>query len=173
MKTAAIPEELDVFSGTAHVCESQESAVEAVLKSQIIAGNVIVIRYEGPKSGPGMQELLYSTSYLKATKLNKDCALITDGRFSGGTSCISIRQISPEAVAGGNTAIIKDGDTISINIPNRSIQLEVTEEEIGKRREGAQENLAGVWKPKEPRERSVSSALKMYSKFVKGAVREL
>ena len=138
------------------------------------AGDIVVIRYEGPKGGPGMQEMLYPTSYLKSKGLGKQCALLTDGRFSGGTSGLSIGHVSPEAAAGGAIGLVRDGDRIRIDIPNRTINVLVSDEELAKRREA--QNALG-WKPAQPRPRKVSAALKAYAKLVtsadKGAVRDV
>lgn len=175
IKTAGIDEENYIFSGPAKVYESQEEAVYAILNNKIIAGDVIVIRYEGPKGGPGMQEMLYPTTYLKSMNLDKKCALITDGRFSGGTSGLSIGHISPEAANKGTIALVENGDIIQINILARTIELDVTQKELENRivRETAQGLLS--YKPKN-RKRYISSALKTYAFFCtsadKGAVRD-
>ena len=172
VKTAGVDESVLNFTGTAKVFDSQDDAVEAILKNKIKAGDVVVIRYEGPKGGPGMQEMLYPTSYIKSKKLGDKCALITDGRFSGGTSGLSIGHISPEAADGGAIGLINDGDTIEISIPDRSINLLVDKKEIESRRANADASPDG-WKPK--RERHVSKALQIYALMVtsadKGAVR--
>lgn len=172
VKTAGVDEAIWKFTGQAIVFESQEDAVEGILSGKVRAGHVVVIRYEGPKGGPGMQEMLYPTSYLKSMGLGKQCALLTDGRFSGGTSGLSIGHISPEAAAGGAIGLVHDGDVIEIDIPNRSIQLKVSEEELTKRR--AEQNDKG-WKPAN-RQREVSFALKVFGHFAtsadKGAVRD-
>ncbi len=174
VKTAGVDESIHVFSGPAVVCESQEEAVEKILTKQVQSGDVVVIRYEGPRGGPGMQEMLYPTSYLKGRGLGKECALITDGRFSGGTSGLSIGHISPEAAAGGTIALVEDGDTIAIDIPNRSISLEVSDEELTRRRDRLEAD--GTYRPLQ-RERSVSTALRAYAAFAqsadKGAVRKV
>ncbi|MFC3571299.1 dihydroxy-acid dehydratase [Paracoccus sp. TOH] len=174
VKTAGVDESILVFSGTAKVYESQDAAVSGILTGKVEAGDVVVIRYEGPKGGPGMQEMLYPTSYLKSKGLGKACALITDGRFSGGTSGLSIGHVSPEAAAGGTIGLVRDGDRIEIDIPNRSIRLAVSEDELAARR--AEQDAAG-WKPAQPRQRQVSAALKVYAQFAasadKGAVRIL
>ena len=171
VKTAGVPEHQWVFSGPAKVAESQDEAVEMILGGKIVAGDVVVIRYEGPKGGPGMQEMLYPTSYLKGMKLGPKCALITDGRFSGGSSGLSLGHISPEAAAGGAIGLIRDGDIISISIPDRSINVELSEEELAARR--AEQDERG-WKPVN-RERVVSNALKIYASLAlsadKGAAR--
>ncbi|GHC36187.1 MULTISPECIES: dihydroxy-acid dehydratase [Gemmobacter] len=174
VKTAGVDESILKFTGKAVVFESQDAAVYGILNGKVTAGDVVVIRYEGPKGGPGMQEMLYPTSYLKSKGLGKACALITDGRFSGGTSGLSIGHASPEAAAGGTIGLVQDGDRIEIDIPNRTIHLAVPEAELATRR-AAQE--AKGWKPAEPRKRQVSTALKVYAQFAssadKGAVRVL
>ncbi|MGY4676639.1 dihydroxy-acid dehydratase [Pasteurella sp. P03HT] len=172
VKTAGVDESILKFTGKAIVFESQEDAVAGILGGNVQAGHVVVIRYEGPKGGPGMQEMLYPTSYLKSMGLGKACALLTDGRFSGGTSGLSIGHVSPEAAAGGVIGLVKDGDTIEIDIPNRSIQLCVAEEALAQRR--AEQDKLG-WQPAN-RQREVSFALKVYGHFAtsadKGAVRD-
>lgn len=173
--TTSVPTStLRVFSGPARVFESQDAAVQAILENQIVAGDVVVIRYEGPRGGPGMQEMLYPTSYLKSKGLGKQCALLTDGRFSGGTSGLSIGHVSPEAAAGGAIGLVLNGDMISIDIQNRSINLMVSETELVQRR--AEQDAKG-WKPAQPRPRKVSAALKAYALLAtsadKGAVRDL
>ncbi|MCL7813817.1 dihydroxy-acid dehydratase [Pasteurella multocida] len=172
VKTAGVDESILKFTGDAIVFESQEDAVAGILGRKVQAGHVVVIRYEGPKGGPGMQEMLYPTSYLKSMGLGKACALLTDGRFSGGTSGLSIGHCSPEAAAGGLIGLVKDGDKIEIDIPNRSIQLCVAEEELAQRR--AEQDKLG-WQPVN-RQREVSFALKVYGHFAtsadKGAVRD-
>jgi dihydroxy-acid dehydratase len=174
VKTAGVDESIWTFSGPAVVCESQDEAVEKILNKSIKEGDVVVIRYEGPKGGPGMQEMLYPTSFLKGRGLGKKCALITDGRFSGGTSGLSIGHISPEAASGGTIALVEDGDIISINISERSLQLEVSDELLAERREKLLIN--GGYKPKD-RERQVSAALRAYAAMAtsadKGAVRDI
>jgi len=167
VKTAGVPEEQWTFRGTARVSESQEAAVEAILGGKITAGDVVVVRYEGPKGGPGMQEMLYPTSYLKAVGLGPQCALITDGRFSGGSSGLSIGHVSPEAAAGGAIGLIEDGDEIAISIPERSIQLLVSDEELAARRTRRDEL---GWQP-ENRDREVSQALKIYASLAQSADR--
>jgi dihydroxy-acid dehydratase len=156
------------------VLESQEEAVEAILGGRITAGDVVVIRYEGPKGGPGMQEMLYPTSYLKGLGLGAKCALLTDGRFSGGTSGLSIGHVSPEAASGGTIALVEDGDPIAIDIPARSIELEVSAEVLGERREAL---LAGRGYVPAARERKVSPALRAYAAMATsadtGAVRDV
>ncbi|QCI26980.1 dihydroxy-acid dehydratase [Buchnera aphidicola (Thelaxes californica)] len=175
IKTAGVSKENFVFNGKAKVFESQEDAVKAILNKEICAGNVIVIRYEGPKGGPGMQEMLYPTAYLKSIHLDKKCALITDGRFSGGTSGLSIGHISPEAANKGLIALVKNGDTIFIDIPNRIIQLEISQQEIDLRRiEEERKNI-----PYYPiyRKRTLSLSLQAYAYFAtsadRGAVRDI
>lgn len=174
VKTAGVDTSILRFRGTARVCQSQEQAVEAILSGRIKAGDVVVITYEGPRGGPGMQEMLYPTSYLKSRHLGRECSLITDGRFSGGTSGLSIGHISPEAAAGGNIALVRDGDTIAIDIPARTISLEVSDEELAERR---RQELARGDKAFTPtdRDRHVSRALRAYAAAVssadKGAVR--
>ena len=174
VKTAGVDDALMVFEGPAHVVESQDEAVANILADKVKAGDVVIVRYEGPKGGPGMQEMLYPTSYIKSKGLGKACALLTDGRFSGGTSGLSIGHASPEAAAGGAIGLVKNGDLIRIDIPNRSINVLVSDEELAKRR--AEQNTLG-WKPAQPRPRKVSAALKAYAKLVmsadKGAVRDL
>ncbi|MFE4544242.1 dihydroxy-acid dehydratase [Arthrobacter sp. NPDC056727] len=174
VKTAGVDESIWTFQGPAVVCESQDEAVEKILNKTIKEGDVVVIRYEGPKGGPGMQEMLYPTSFLKGRGLGKKCALITDGRFSGGTSGLSIGHISPEAASGGAIALVEDGDIISINISERSLQLEVSDELLAERREKLLIN--GGYKPKD-RERQVSAALRAYAAMAtsadKGAVRDV
>ncbi|MCI5074679.1 dihydroxy-acid dehydratase [Oricola sp.] len=174
VKTAGVDESILKFTGPARVFESQDAAVKAILSNEIVAGDVVVIVYEGPKGGPGMQEMLYPTSYLKSKGLGKACALITDGRFSGGTSGLSIGHASPEAANGGAIGLVREGDTIEIDIPNRTINLAVSDAELEKRR--AEQDAAG-WKPSKPRKRNVTTALKAYAAFAasadKGAVRIL
>ena len=134
VKTAGVDESIHVFEGTARVFESQDAAVKGILANEVVAGDIVVIRYEGPKGGPGMQEMLYPTSYLKSKGLGKQCALLTDGRFSGGTSGLSIGHASPEAAAGGAIGLVREGDKVLIDIPNRSINLLVSDEELASRR---------------------------------------
>ncbi|WP_017608863.1 dihydroxy-acid dehydratase [Nocardiopsis xinjiangensis] len=167
VKTAGVEEELWTFSGPAKVFESQEDAVEGILNKQIEPGDVVVIRYEGPKGGPGMQEMLYPTSFLKGRGLGKACALITDGRFSGGTSGLSIGHASPEAAAGGDIALVENGDTISIDIPDRGMSLEVPEDELDTRRERLLKEL-GRFRPQD-RERPVTAALRAYAAMATSA----
>ncbi len=174
VKTAGVDEKILKFNGTAVVFESQEEAVDGILGGKVKAGDVVVIRYEGPKGGPGMQEMLYPTSYLKSMKLDKECALLTDGRFSGGTSGLSIGHVSPEAANRGNIALVEDGDRILIDIPGRSISIDITEEELDRRKGEMEKRGDKAYTPLK-RERLVSKALKAYSMSVssadKGAVR--
>jgi len=176
VKTAGVDESIWTFTGIARVFESQDDAVTAILNDRIVAGDVVIIRYEGPKGGPGMQEMLYPTSYLKSKGMGKVCALLTDGRFSGGTSGLSIGHASPEAAEGGAIGLIEDGDSIEINIPNRSIHLAVSDDELASRRETMQAKGADAWQPV-GRERVVSKALQAYAALTtsadKGAVRDL
>ena len=177
VKTAGVDESILTFTGKARIFESQDSAVAGILDDQIKAGDVVIIRYEGPKGGPGMQEMLYPTSYLKSKGLGKDCALLTDGRFSGGTSGLSIGHASPEAAAGGAIALIQDGDDIVIDIPNRSINVDVSDAVLAERRAEMANKGAQAWKPAAPRKRKVTAALKAYAMLAtsadKGAVRNL
>ena len=168
VKTAGVDEDVWKFSGKAKVFHSQDEACQGILNNEVKAGDVVVIVYEGPKGGPGMQEMLYPTSYIKARHLGKACALITDGRFSGGTSGLSIGHISPEAAAGGNIGLVRDGDMIDIDIPARSINLRISDEELNKRREEELAKGEDAYKPK-PRPRKVSKALKTYAAFVSSA----
>jgi dihydroxy-acid dehydratase len=176
VKTAGVDESVWKFSGKARVFESQDDAVEGILGNKVVAGDIVVIRYEGPKGGPGMQEMLYPTSYLKSRGLGKACALLTDGRFSGGTSGLSIGHVSPEAACGGTIALIEEGDTIEIDIPNRRIHLAVSDAELGKRRAAMVDRKAAAWKPKN-RKRKVSPALRAYAAMTTsadtGAVRDV
>ncbi|MEN8655005.1 dihydroxy-acid dehydratase [Streptomyces sp. 21So2-11] len=172
VKTAGVDESIWTFEGPAVVCESQDEAVDKILRKEIEPGDVVVIRYEGPKGGPGMQEMLYPTSFLKGLGLGKVCALVTDGRFSGGTSGLSIGHASPEAASGGTIALVENGDRIRIDIPNRTIELLVADEDLATRREA----LGGVYEPKN-RNRKVSAALRAYAAMAtsadKGAVRDV
>ncbi len=167
VKTAGVDKSIFQFKGTARVYHSQEDASKAITSGQIKAGDVVVILYEGPKGGPGMQEMLYPTSYLKSMHLGKECALITDGRFSGGTSGLSIGHVSPEAASGGNIALVKDGDTISFDIPNRSVQLEISDEEMANRRKAEESKGKNAFKPN--RDRIVPKSLKVYAQNVASA----
>jgi len=176
VKTAGVDESLLTFRGTARIFESQDAAVEAILGDQMRAGDVVVIRYEGPRGGPGMQEMLYPTSYLKSKGLGKVCALITDGRFSGGSSGLSIGHISPESAEGGALALVEEGDTIAIDIPQRVLRLDVSDTELARRRRVMEERGDEAWKPRN-RRRVVSRALQAYAALTtsasRGAVRDL
>jgi dihydroxy-acid dehydratase len=177
VKTAGVDESILKFSGPARVYESQDAAVSGILTGQVQAGDVVVIRYEGPKGGPGMQEMLYPTSYLKSKGLGKACALITDGRFSGGTSGLSIGHVSPEAAEGGTIALVQDGDLVEIDIPGRRIGLAVPEAELDRRRAAMDARVDGGWRPAAPRPRKVSTALQAYAALTtsaaRGAVRDV
>ncbi len=177
VKTAGVDDSILVFAGPARVFESQDSAVEAILADRIVPGDVVVIRYEGPKGGPGMQEMLYPTSYLKSKGLGAACALLTDGRFSGGTSGLSIGHASPEAAEGGTIALVEEGDRIAIDIPARTISLEVAEAELARRRAAIEARGPGGFRPSETRTRRVSVALQAYAALTtsaaKGAVRDV
>ena len=177
VKTSGVDESILSFSGPAFVCESQDAAVKAILNDEVKPGDVVVIRYEGPRGGPGMQEMLYPTSYLKSKGLGKVCALLTDGRFSGGTSGLSIGHVSPEAASGGAIALIEQGDIIDIDIPNRTINLRISEDELEARRTAMEAKGSDAWQPAAPRPRQVSTALKVYASMVtsadKGAVRDI
>ena len=176
VKTAGVDESILRFSGTARILESQDTAVEAILGDQIQPGDVVVIRYEGPKGGPGMQEMLYPTSYLKSKDLGKVCALITDGRFSGGTSGLSIGHASPEAAEGGTIGLVEEGDTIEIDIPGRSIHLALSDDKLARRRAAMEARGHHAWKPLN-RNRAVSQALRAYAAMTTsaatGAVRDV
>lgn len=176
VKTAGVDPSILQFRGTARVFESQDEAVEGILNGGVRSGDVVVIRYEGPKGGPGMQEMLYPTSYLKSIQLDKVCALLTDGRFSGGTSGLSIGHVSPEAAAGGEIALLRDGDPILIDIPARTINVDLPEPELEKRRQEEESRGAGAFTPR-ARERQVSDALRAYAYFAesadKGAIRRV
>jgi dihydroxy-acid dehydratase len=177
VKTAGVDESILKFSGRARVFESQDAASAGILADQIVAGDVVVIRYEGPKGGPGMQEMLYPTSYLKSKGMGKVCALLTDGRFSGGTSGLSIGHVSPEAASGGAIGLVQEGDRIEIDIPNRSITLAISDAELAKRRAAMEAKGKQAWKPVEVRQRKISAALRAYAAMVtsadKGAVRDV
>ncbi|MFA6218596.1 MAG: dihydroxy-acid dehydratase [Erythrobacter sp.] len=168
VKTAGVDESILRFTGTARVYESQDAAVEGILAGEVVAGEVVVIRYEGPRGGPGMQEMLYPTSYLKSKGLGAQCALFTDGRFSGGTSGLSIGHASPEAAEGGAIGLVETGDTIVISIPERSIDLAVSDEELADRRKARD---AAGWHPAQPRPRQISQALKAYAAMTTSAAR--
>ncbi len=177
VKTAGVDESIFNFSGVARVFESQEAAMEGVLdEAQVNAGDVVIVRYEGPKGGPGMQEMLYPTTYIKSRGLGKECALLTDGRFSGGTSGLSIGHASPEAAAGGAIGLVRDGDIIDISIPDRSINVRLSDEELAERRAEEEARGADAWTPTN-RERVVSAALQAYAAMTtsadKGAVRDI
>jgi len=176
VKTAGVDDSILKFTGRARIFESQDSAVEAILADEVVAGDVVVIRYEGPRGGPGMQEMLYPTSYLKSKGLGAACALLTDGRFSGGTSGLSIGHASPEAAEGGAIGLVQENDTIEIDIPNRTIHLAVTDEELSHRRLKMEEKGKAAWKPVN-RERVVSPALRAYAAMstsaARGAVRDV
>ena len=175
VKTAGVDEEIWKFKGRVRLFESQDTAVEAILDDNVVAGDIVLITYEGPKGGPGMQEMLYPTAYLKSKGLGKSCALLTDGRFSGGTSGLSIGHVSPEAAEGGAIALVNEGDIINIDIPNRTINLEISDDELKLRRE-AMEKKENKWQP-QPRKRMVTDALKAYAMTAtsasKGAVRDI
>jgi dihydroxy-acid dehydratase len=177
VKTAGVDDSILKFNGRARVFESQDDTVAAILADQIVAGDVVVIRYEGPKGGPGMQEMLYPTSYLKSKDLGKVCALLTDGRFSGGTSGLSIGHVSPEAASGGAIALVQEGDRIEIDIPNRSINLAIPAAELAQRRAAMEAKGKQAWKPAAERKRKVSAALRAYAAMVtsadKGATRDV
>lgn len=168
VKTAGVDESIWKFAGPAKVFDSQDATCEGILGGKVVSGDVVVITYEGPKGGPGMQEMLYPTSYIKSRHLGKECALITDGRFSGGTSGLSIGHISPEAAAGGNIGLVKDGDIIEIDIPNRSIRVRLTDEELAERRKAEEARGKKAFTPPF-RQREVSKALKAYGKMVSSA----
>ncbi len=177
VKTAGVDASILTFNGIARICESQDEAVEKILSGEIKAGDVVVVRYEGPRGGPGMQEMLYPTSYIKSQGLGKACALVTDGRFSGGSSGLSIGHISPEAAEGGAIALVEEGDRIEIDIPKRTIDVVVTDDELDARREAMAAKGAAAWKPAKARARKVSSALRAYAAMAtsadKGAVRDV
>ncbi|MCP3418822.1 dihydroxy-acid dehydratase [Bradyrhizobium brasilense] len=177
VKTAGVDESILKFSGPARIFESQDASVEAILGNKVKAGDVVLIRYEGPRGGPGMQEMLYPTSYLKSKGLGKACALITDGRFSGGSSGLSIGHVSPEAAEGGLIGLVEEGDIIEFDIPNRKVNLKVDDAELKRRRAAMEAKGNAAWKPAAPRKRAVSTALKAYAAFAssaaKGAVRIL
>ncbi|VIO71818.1 dihydroxy-acid dehydratase [Bradyrhizobium ivorense] len=177
VKTAGVDESILKFSGPARIFESQDASVDAILGNKVKAGDVVLIRYEGPRGGPGMQEMLYPTSYLKSKGLGKACALITDGRFSGGSSGLSIGHVSPEAAEGGLIGLVEEGDIIEFDIPNRKVNLKVDDAELKRRREAMAARGKAAWKPAAPRKRAVSTALKAYAAFAssaaKGAVRIL
>ncbi|MCS3448209.1 MULTISPECIES: dihydroxy-acid dehydratase [Bradyrhizobium] len=177
VKTAGVDQSILKFSGPARIFESQDASVDAILTNKVKAGDVVLIRYEGPRGGPGMQEMLYPTSYLKSKGLGKACALITDGRFSGGSSGLSIGHVSPEAAEGGLIGLVEEGDIIEFDIPNRKVNLKVDDAELKRRRAAMEARGNAAWKPAAPRKRAVSTALKAYAAFAssaaKGAVRIL
>jgi dihydroxy-acid dehydratase len=177
VKTAGVSEDNFVFEGTAHICESQDAAVEDILNGQVKPGQIVIVRYEGPRGGPGMQEMLYPTSYLKSKGLGKACALVTDGRFSGGTSGLAIGHCSPEAASGGAIGLVEEGDSIRIDIPQRSIELQIAPDELTRRREEMEAKGADAWKPAEARPRRVTPALRAYAAMAtsadRGAVRDI
>ncbi len=176
VKTAGVDDSILQFTGRARVFESQDAAVSAILDNQIVAGDIVIIRYEGPKGGPGMQEMLYPTSYLKSKGLGKACALLTDGRFSGGTSGLSIGHVSPEAAEGGAIGLVREGDTVEIDIPQRRIHLAIGDDELAQRRAEMESRGAQAWQP-ENRDRHVSAALRAYAAMTTsadtGAVRDV
>jgi len=176
VKTAGVDESILKFRGPARIFESQDAAVEGILGDRINEGDVVIIRYEGPRGGPGMQEMLYPTSYLKSKGLGKACALITDGRFSGGTSGLSIGHVSPEAAEGGAIGLVEEGDMIEIDIPNRTIHVDLSDEQLAERRGAMNARGSDAWKPV-GRERVVSNALKAYAAMTtsaaRGAVRDV
>ncbi|MBN9599319.1 MAG: dihydroxy-acid dehydratase [Afipia sp.] len=175
VKTAGVDDSILTFKGPARIFESQDAAVEAILGNRVKAGDVVLIRYEGPRGGPGMQEMLYPTSYLKSKGLGKQCALITDGRFSGGSSGLSIGHVSPEAAEGGAIGLVEEGDIIEFDIPNRSVHLAISDEQLAARRAAMEARGEAAWKPTKQRTRKVSMALKAYAAFAtsaaQGAVR--
>jgi dihydroxy-acid dehydratase len=177
VKTAGVDESCLTFSGPARIFESQDSAVSAILTGKVKEGDVVLIRYEGPRGGPGMQEMLYPTSYLKSKGLGKACALITDGRFSGGSSGLSIGHISPEAAEGGAIGLVEEGDTIVIDIPNRVMKVDLSDEVLAERRKAMEAKGADAWKPVEKRKRKITTALRAYAALTtsaaKGAVRQV
>ena len=177
VKTAGVDESILKFTGPARIFESQDDAVQGILGGKVAAGDVVVIRYEGPRGGPGMQEMLYPTSYLKSRGLGKACALVTDGRFSGGTSGLSIGHVSPEAAEGGAIGLVEEGDRIAIDIPARTIDVLVDEATLAKRRAAMEARGKDAWKPAKLRARKVSQALRAYAAFAtsaaRGAVREV
>ncbi|MEH6652026.1 MAG: dihydroxy-acid dehydratase [Motiliproteus sp.] len=177
VKTSGVDESIWVFEGNAYICESQDQAVADILADKVKAGDVVIIRYEGPRGGPGMQEMLYPTSYLKSKGLGKECALLTDGRFSGGTSGLSIGHVSPEAASGGAIGLVEAGDKIRIDIPNRSIDVLLSDDELASRRAAMDAKGKAGWKPVEYRPRKVTPALKVFAMMAssadKGAVRDL
>jgi dihydroxy-acid dehydratase len=176
VKTAGVDDSILTFSGPARIFESQEAAVDGILNDRVKPGDVVIIRYEGPRGGPGMQEMLYPTSYLKSKGLGKQCALITDGRFSGGTSGLSIGHVSPEAAEGGAIGLIEEGDLIEIDIPKRTINVDLDDKMLASRRAAMAAKGAAAWKPVN-RQRQVSAALRAYAAMTtsaaRGAVRDV
>jgi dihydroxy-acid dehydratase len=176
VKTAGVDTSILKFAGPARIFESQDDAVDGILGGKVKAGDVVLIRYEGPRGGPGMQEMLYPTSYIKSKGLGKACALVTDGRFSGGTSGLSIGHVSPEAAEGGAIGLVEDGDRIEIDIPNRTINLAVSDEVLAHRRAAMDARGTDAWKPI-GRQRVVSQALQAYALLTtsadRGAVRDV
>ena len=176
VKTAGVDDSILKFTGRARIFESQDASVEAILADKVVAGDVVIIRYEGPRGGPGMQEMLYPTSYLKSQGLGKECALLTDGRFSGGTSGLSIGHASPEAAEGGAIGLVEEGDTIEIDIPNRTINLKISDADLATRRTEMDAKGKNAWKPVD-RDRQVSPALRAYAAMSTsaafGAVRDV
>lgn len=177
VKTGGVDESILKFTGPAVICESQDEAVAKVLGGEVKEGDVVIVRYEGPKGGPGMQEMLYPTSYLKSMGLGKVCALVTDGRFSGGSSGLSIGHVSPEAAAGGDIALVEPGDMIEIDIPNRSIRIAIDDATLAARRQAMEAKGPDAWRPAKPRKRKVSKALRAYAAMAtsadQGAVRDV
>ena len=177
VKTAGVDSSNLKFSGPARIFESQDDACKSILSREINSGDIVLIRYEGPKGGPGMQEMLYPTSYLKSMGKGKECALVTDGRFSGGTSGLSIGHASPEAAEGGNIGLVEEGDTIDINIPNRTINVAVDDAELQRRRNAMDAKGKDAWKPAAPRTRVITQALRAYAALTtsaaRGAVRDV
>ena len=177
VKTAGVDASILKFSGPARIFEGQEDACKAILSREVSAGDIVLIRYEGPKGGPGMQEMLYPTSYLKSMGLGKDCALVTDGRFSGGTSGLSIGHASPEAAEGGAIGLVEEGDIIEIDIPERTINVAIDDAQLERRRAAMDAKGADGWKPAAARTRKVSPALRAYAALTtsasKGAVRDV
>ena len=177
VKTAGVDASNLKFSGPARIFESQDDACKSILSREINSGDIVLIRYEGPKGGPGMQEMLYPTSYLKSMGKGKECALVTDGRFSGGTSGLSIGHASPEAAEGGNIGLVEEGDTIDINIPNRTINVAVDDAELQRRRNAMDAKGKDAWKPAAPRTRVITQALRAYAALTtsaaRGAVRDV
>ena len=177
VKTAGVDASILTFAGPAVVFESQDTAVEGILSKKVKSGDVVIINHEGPRGGPGMQEMLYPTTYIKSMHLGKECALLTDGRFSGGTSGLSIGHVSPEAAAGGLIGLVRDGDRIEIDIPQRRIELMVDDDEIARRRAEEEARGSDAWSPHAPRPRRISAALRAYAMLATsadvGAVRDL